>query len=213
MTEKLHQSLSSIMDAAGDDLELPRLLSAMQESPELERQMGDKWRRYHLAQGIMQGDLRGLPQAQAAQVDISTQVMQQLEMETMEAPSTPEVTQRSDKAQWFRGGALAASVALLVITGVQVFNASRDAVQPGSVPVATQQQPVQQEQAVRQQVAQPSGALNASDFNGPILQVSSSPRSPFAPEAFTGRSLVNYATGQQSRQEANTEHFSPAASR
>jgi len=211
MTEKLHQSLSSIMDAAGDDLELPRLLSAMQESPELEQQLGDKWRRYHLAQGIMQGDLRGLPQAQAAQVDISAQVMQQLETETMEAPSTPEVMPRSDKAQWFRGGALAASVALLVITGVQVFNASRDSVQPGSVPVATQQ-----EQPAQQQVAQPSEAVNASDFNGPVLQVSSSPRSPFAPEAFTGRSLVNYATGQQpqqSRQETSTEHFSPAASR
>lgn len=220
MTDKLHQSLSSIMDAAGDDLELPRLLNAMQSSPELEQQLGDKWRRYHLAQGIMQGDLRGVRQPQVAQMDISAKVMQQLEAEGIsqpdsgfsEATASPVATPRQEKAQWFRGGALAASVALLVITGVQVFNATRDGVQPGSsVPLASQQ-----EQPAPQQSAQSSKVTSSSsNFNGPLLQVSSSPSSPFAPQAFTGRSLVNFATGEQplqSRQEAARDNFSPVES-
>ncbi|MDR9467634.1 sigma-E factor negative regulatory protein [Marinospirillum sp.] len=211
MTEKLHQSLSSIMDAAGDDLELPRLLTAMQGSPELEQQLGDKWRRYHLVHGILQGDLRGVGHPEAAQVDISAKVMQQLEMEAEPSASTrPSVSHRSDKAQWFRGGALAASVALLVITGVQVFNASKEAVQPGSVPVANQQEQPEQE------TTQPANRARSESLNGPILQASSSPRSPFSPHAFTGRSLVNYATGEQlmqSRSEANADNFSPVENR
>ena len=219
MTEKLHQSLSSIMDAAGDDLELPRLLTAMQDSPELQQQLGDKWRRYHLARGIMQGDLRGVRHAQAAQVDISAKVMQQLETEgapqvdqtdAVASAASPGVSHRPDKAQWFRGGALAASVALLVITGVQVFNASKDAVQTGGVPVANQQ-----EQPDLQTV-QPVNTVRSGTLNGPVLQASSTPCSPFTPQVFTGRSLVNYATGEQimqSRSEVNADNFSPVENR
>ncbi|SFC02649.1 Anti sigma-E protein RseA, N-terminal domain [Marinospirillum celere] len=235
MTERLHQSLSSIMDAAGDDLELPRLLNSMQESPELGQQLGEKWRRYHLAQAILQGDLRGTEQIQAAQVDISDSVMQQLDLE-MDA-SAPQATenleetltevaafaqaandqpadskplkQRNDRYQWFRGSALAASVALLVITGVQVYNASRDVVQPGGVnTLATQQGDSQQQRQAAQSVS-----AAADDFRGPLLQASSSPSSPFSPHAFTGRSLVSYGTGVQplqSRQERTEQNFSPA---
>jgi len=210
MTEKLHQSLSSIMDGAGDDLELPRLLNAMQASPQLEKELGDKWRRYHLAQGVIQGDLRGSSQVEVARMDISTRVMQQLETETLAAAPQPKVESRSDKGQWFRGGALAASVALLVITGVQIFNASQDPSQPSAVPVASHQQ------SSPQSLSAPSDSRGASGFQGPVLPVSSPSRSPFAPEAFTGRSLVNYATGSQSLQsqeKPETEGFSPASSR
>ncbi|WP_114418466.1 sigma-E factor negative regulatory protein [Marinospirillum perlucidum] len=228
MTEKLHQSLSSIMDAAGDDLELPRLLNAMQASPELEEQLGEKWRRYHLAQGIMQGDLRGMTQPQFAQVDISARVMQELEAEASEdtpaeslaagpqltlaktdpataAASSDEDSKRtSEKMQWFRGGALAASVALLVVTGVQVFNASKEVVQPGGAPaMATQPaaHPAQELQTVRQELAPAQPA--------PWIQVSVS---PFEPQAFTGRSLVGYSQGQeplQSSSDVTREAFSP----
>lgn len=209
MTEQLHQSLSSVMDAAGDDLELPRLLKAMQASPELEQQLGEKWRRYHLVRGVIQGDLRGVSASNLASMDISSRVMQELESEQLEPAPQLSVEARSDKAQWFRGGALAASVALLVVTGVQIFNASHDPSQPTSPPVATHQQ-------AAPQLAQPAASPAAADFNGPVLQVSTPPRTPFSPEAFTGRSLVNYATGSQalqSQEPPESEAFSPARSR
>lgn len=135
MTEKLHQSLSAVMDAADDDLELPRLLNAMQSSSELQKELSEKWRRYHLVQGVMRGELRDLPHAEVAQVDLSARIMQQLALESgdqayehhFETPAlTPAETAPTrithDKGSWFRGAALAASVAVLAITGVQLIN-------------------------------------------------------------------------------------------
>lgn len=152
MTDKLHQSLSSIMDGAGDDLELPRLLNAMQESSSVSQDLSDKWRRYHLAQGVLRGELRGMQNPKVAQVDISAAVMQQLEDEnlfftdagaaselvfsqpldkTASLKAAPELKaaiseKRPERGQWLRGGALAASVALLVITGTQIYNLSQE---------------------------------------------------------------------------------------
>ena len=141
MTEKLHQSLSSIMDGAGDDLELPRLLSAMQASPDVNKELSDTWRRYHLAQGILRGELRGerptVANHTTAQLDISAAVMQQLELEDKPLNSVnvtatkakqrleDKAQQRPESGQWWRGAALAASVALLVITGTQIYNLSQ----------------------------------------------------------------------------------------
>ena len=177
MTEKLHQSLSSIMDGAGDDLELPRLLSAMQASPQVDKELGDKWRRYHLAQGILRSELREVKKPKIAQFDISAAVMQQLDDESLnftdagaaselypssvaeateltetaklaptaipaltteqhaKLPSSADIAspvektatfeKRQERWQWLRGGALAASVALLVITGTQIYNLSQ----------------------------------------------------------------------------------------
>ncbi|NLW05766.1 MAG: sigma-E factor negative regulatory protein [Pseudomonadaceae bacterium] len=170
MTEKLHQSLSSIMDGAGDDLELPRLLTAMQASPQIDKELSDKWRRYHLAQGILRSELREVKNPKVAQVDISAAVMQQLEDENLSftdagaaselnfssaarltptaltnlaskpalaaeqatkkasnLEKTAPIEKRHERGQWLRGGALAASVALLVITGTQIYNLSQDA--------------------------------------------------------------------------------------
>lgn len=170
MTEKLHQSLSSVMDGAGDDLELPRLLNAMQASPEVAQELSEKWRRYHLAQGILRGELRGLEHPQVAQVDLSAAVMEQLEQEAQPytdagaasdlgffqreatsgfavaeqpATATPTSEKRLDRGQWFRGSALAASVALLVITGVQIFNTGNEPGAASPAPVAVQQAPSQ----------------------------------------------------------------------
>lgn len=151
MTDKLHQSLSSIMDGAGDDLELPRLLNAMQESPSVSQELSDKWRRYHLAQGVLRGDLRSRQSSKTAQVDISAAVMQQLEDESIgftdagaaselnavsklqekfspigATNKQPVTEKRQERGQWLRGGALAASVALLVITGTQIYNLSHE---------------------------------------------------------------------------------------
>lgn len=151
MTDKLHQSLSSVMDGAGDDLELPRLLNVMQAASPEGQALSHKWRRYHLAQGVLRGELRGMQNPKAAQVDISAAVMQALEEEQLtnftdasaasELNSSPSVAQAAkpkaatpeaalsnkhqERGQWWRGGALAASVALLVITGTQIYNFSQ----------------------------------------------------------------------------------------
>ena len=199
MSENLHQSLSAIMDAADDDLELPRLLSALAASPEQEKALGEKWRRYHLAQGILRGDLRGQASLQLARTDLSSRVMQQLESEaavektviekTVEAGTKAEPAARavSERHQWFRGGALAASVALLVITGVQIFNAGKEAVHPSGSPSIVTRQPSPQQQEQQQATAAP---LVSSAGIKPVS-------SPFEPHAFTGRSLVSFATGEQ----------------
>lgn len=189
MSDNLHQSLSAVMDAADDDLELPRLLGAMATSPEQEKALGEKWQRYHLAQSILQGDLRGQDSLRLARSDLSERIMQELEAETnLSTAKEPALNQAaakpvSDRQQWFRGGALAASVALLVITGVQLFNAGKDVVQPASAPSMATQQTSPQQQQPRSPAFSPAGIERVS--------------SPFEPHAFTGRSLVNFAAGEQ----------------
>jgi sigma-E factor negative regulatory protein RseA len=49
MNDRLSESISALMDDAGDDLELRRLLSAMETDPALVR----KWHRYHLVSAIL----------------------------------------------------------------------------------------------------------------------------------------------------------------
>lgn len=199
MTEKLHQSLSSVMDGAGDDLELPRLLNAMQASSEVRQELSEKWRRYHLAQGILRGELRSLKQPQVAQIDLSAAIMEQLEQEEQvftdagaasdlgffqkeatsgfavapqAATTLPTSEKRLDRGQWFRGSALAASVALLVITGVQIFNMGKDPGAAAPVSVAAQPENIQ-----------------------PLtLPVSYSPSfSTQTPRTFSGFSVVNFS--------------------
>lgn len=136
MTEKLLQSLSSLLDSAGDDLDLPRLLNALQEDSTTSQQLSQKWRRYHLAQSVLRGELNSINTSPATRVDISAAVMQQLAAEdftttanSLQEPTTTAATANkapvaSTAWQWWRGSALAASVALLVITSVQLYNSS-----------------------------------------------------------------------------------------
>ncbi len=206
MTDKLHESLSSVMDAAADDLELPRLLSAMQTNEVLSKALRDKWRRYHLAQGVLRGDLRNMSDPVLARVDISAAVMARLEAETSaeevqpdlqvqtKAPTLAAVAgeaplKREDRHSWWRGGALAASVALLVITGVQIYNTSTDGPQPGasSTPMAAQPvtNPAQMAPRLVAEAPQPFARVSR-----PVSDT------PLSPQAFTGRSLVSFATSQ-----------------
>lgn len=211
MTEKLHQSLSSVMDGAGDDLELPRLLSAMQASSEVSQELSEKWRRYHLAQGILRGELRSLKHPQVAQMDISAAIMERLEQEEQvytdagaasdlgffqkeatsgyavtpaPAAASPTSEKRLDRGQWFRGSALAASVALLVITGVQIFNTGNE---PGAIaPVSV---------AVQPESIQP--------LTVPVSYSSNFSTQP--PRAFSGFSVVNFSADNTRQQPCEAE--------
>lgn len=217
MTDKLHQSLSSIMDGTGDDLELPRLLNAMQGSSLTSQALGEKWRRYHLAQGILRGELRGMKNPKTAQIDISAAVMQQLDdeslsftdagaaselnflavenhkttldtqpdtsllestklenpklkdLEAKDTPLKPVITteKRQERGQWLRGGALAASVALLVITGTQIYNFDQESdATSNSFAVQESTPPITNPTMQASQVASDCQAQSSANFSG-----------------------------------------------
>ncbi|WP_027850117.1 sigma-E factor negative regulatory protein [Marinospirillum insulare] len=232
MTDKLYQSLSSIMDGAGDDLELPRLLNAMQASSSTSQALSDKWRRYHLAQGVLRGELRGKQNPKTAQMDISAAVMQQLENESLnftdagaaselgfassqaeepisvvEPSKTATLPKNQDRGQWLRGGALAASVALLVITGTQIYNLSQEGESPANA-FATQEaappitSPLMQASQVASDCQNSSfSGVTAIDFPVEILQ-----RKPCSDKVQAYSPLVS---SPQSRQQS----FTPVSSR
>ena len=52
MTERLRESLSALMDDAADDLELARVIRAMDEDEEV----GATWSRYHLVSAVLRGN-------------------------------------------------------------------------------------------------------------------------------------------------------------
>jgi len=233
MTDKLHQSLSSIMDGAGDDLELPRLLNAMQASPSTGQELSGKWRRYHLAQGVLRGELRSLKNPKNAQVDISAAVMRRLDDESMnftDAGAASELNFASDQnealpltsvsntkiatdkhyefGQWLRGGALAASVALLVITGTQIYNQSQDNESPVNSFASQEATPpvtrplIQASQVASDCQTQIFSGVTAIDFPVEILQ-----RKPCSDKVQAYSPLVN---SPQSRQQ---QSFTPVSSR
>ncbi|HKM14999.1 MAG TPA: sigma-E factor negative regulatory protein [Marinospirillum sp.] len=211
MTEKLHQSLSSIMDGAGDDLELPRLLNTMQASPQINDELSAKWRRYHLAQGVLRSELRGTKHPKAAQFDISAAVMQQIDDEnlsctaanfTQESGHKPASGHKPESGQWWRGAALAASVALLVITGTQIYNINQES--EGSAPAFAVQEFVT---PMTRPIIETSHV--ASDCQSPLfsgvaiinLPIEMSQRKPCSNNIQTFSPLLN---AQQSKQQGIT---------
>lgn len=205
MTDKLHQSLSSIMDGAGDDLELPRLLNTMQASPQINDELSAKWRRYHLAQGVLRSELRGTKHPKAAQFDISAAVMQQIDDENLNfttANLTQESGHKPESGQWWRGAALAASVALLVITGTQIYNINQKS--EGSAPAFAAQDLVT---PMTRPIVEASHV--ASDCQSPLfsgvavinLPIEMSQRKPCSNNIQTFSPLLN---AQQSKQQGIT---------
>lgn len=144
MTDKLHQSISSLLDNQEDDLALPRLLQAMQADSTAAQELGETWRRFHLVQSVLKGEVRGHQAGTNLSVDISARVQAQLALEDTNTAnlSTTKLTAAANippttglTSQWLRGGALAASVALLVITGTQLYNSNQT---PTTLPTQAQ---------------------------------------------------------------------------
>lgn len=122
MSEQVRQSLSSLMDDEADDLDLPRLMRAVEASPEV----AQTWRRYHLAQAVLRREASSIDLSR----DISAGVMAALEDEetygqsaAVAATGQHSATRHPEWRQWMRSGALAASVAVAVVSGVQLYNA------------------------------------------------------------------------------------------
>lgn len=110
MNERINESLSALMDGEADELEIRRLLNQDEQ-----QQVFDKWSKYHLIGAV----LRDQP---ATTLDLSKGVRQALDGEPMDdvplAPNT-QVAQ-PNKLRWLMAsGAVAASVTLAVLVGVQ----------------------------------------------------------------------------------------------
>ncbi|MFC3283676.1 sigma-E factor negative regulatory protein [Litchfieldella rifensis] len=112
MNQNARESLSALMDNEGDELELRRVLKALDESPD----NAEAWRRYHLVRSLMRHD----PDIDVG-TDLSAGIMARLQDEPL--PEMEKVSIKRQGAFSFAGSAaIAAAVSLMVITGVQVYN-------------------------------------------------------------------------------------------
>ncbi|MBT6115950.1 MAG: sigma-E factor negative regulatory protein [Porticoccaceae bacterium] len=115
--ERLDQSLSALMDGEATDMELHRLLKEVSERSELR----DKWKRYHMVSSALKGDAAITP------IDYSAAIS---------AAIDEEPSHRQSVLAGFVGSAgrfaIAASVALVAVLGVQQLNSPLDSVAPVS---------------------------------------------------------------------------------
>ena len=141
MTERLHESLSALMDGEADELEVRRIL-AHSNSEEIDA----VWSRYHLAQSSHQLEEPVL------HLDISKRVSVAITEESLQQPSQTAINTPRKAVSWLKplsGFAVAASVAAAVVVGVRGYeNAS-----PGLLP-----QDVTQTQQIASSRAYPVGA-------------------------------------------------------
>jgi len=126
MSDQFSDTLSALVDGEASEFEMRRLLATLDEQAEL----GSKWRRYHLVRSALRGE------RDTAIVDISAEVMAQVNSVAVDAESQLAVSESIDHAdvQPHKGNssrywkplasmATAASVTAAVILGVQGFNA------------------------------------------------------------------------------------------
>ncbi|EAS46859.1 hypothetical protein GB2207_04502 [gamma proteobacterium HTCC2207] len=115
--ERLDQSLSALMDGEATDMELHRLLKEVSEGSELR----DKWKRYHMVSSALKGDAAITP------IDYSAAISAAIDEES---------SHRQSVLAGFVGSAgrfaIAASVALVAVLGVQQLNSPLDSVAPVS---------------------------------------------------------------------------------
>ena len=111
--ERLDQSLSAFMDGEASDMEMHRLLKEVSEDTELR----NKWKRYHMASSALKGD------PAIASIDYSSAIAAAIEQEP---------AHRQGGLAVFAGSAgrfaIAASVALVAVFGVQQLNSPLDTV-------------------------------------------------------------------------------------
>ncbi len=104
MNERLRESMSAMLDGEANELEIQRVIKALDDNPELR----ETWRRYQLARDSLAG-------AQFAQVDISGRVR-----DALEAPGAiPSVSIGQRMLRPLASFAVAASVAATVVVGGQ----------------------------------------------------------------------------------------------
>ena len=111
MTEKLHESLSALMDNESDDLELRRLLKALDDQEQDSDELKAKWQRYHVLSASLKQEIHS-----SASCNILPGIQEALENEA--APSAnPIIHSRflQPVLKTLGQGAVAASMALAVL--------------------------------------------------------------------------------------------------
>ncbi len=116
MSQNARESLSALMDNEGDELELRRVLTSLDDSPDA----AETWRRYHLMRSLMRRE----PEVDVA-TDLSAGIMARLQDEPLPRVEAGEPPGRP--LSLARGAGIAAAVSLMVISGVQFYNGSLDA--------------------------------------------------------------------------------------
>ncbi|WP_277810972.1 sigma-E factor negative regulatory protein [Chromohalobacter canadensis] len=122
MNQNVRESLSALMDNEGDELEVRRVMRSLQDAPE----DAETWRRYHLARSMMQRD-RGVD----VSADLSAGIMARLADEPGSQEAVTSGSRRAVPLSFAGSAAVAAAVSLMVITGVQVYNANSPSGVPG----------------------------------------------------------------------------------
>jgi len=105
--ERLEQSLSALMDGEATEMETHRLLKAVAEDPQLR----DRWKRYHMASATIKGE------PATTSIDYSAAISAAIDQEPAHRRSG--LTVFAGSAGRF---AIAASVALIAVFGVQQLN-------------------------------------------------------------------------------------------
>lgn len=142
MTERLRESLSALMDDEADDLELGRVLRAMEAGDD---EVRETWSRYQLVSAVMSG----LPMT-------ASEPAAPLAVELDEPDTGPAAvaagSHRSHRGRNWTSFAAAATVTLAVVLGWQWQDAPVEA--PGTASTATSSSRV---------MSDPRGILNAAD--------------------------------------------------
>ena len=150
MNERINESLSALMDGEADELEIRRLLNQLEQDDELHA----KWHRYQLLGAVMRGE-------PVTTVDLSQGIRQALDGEPMDDLSQTAVpVVAASRLRWLASGAVAASVMLAVLVGVQWQQVQSSAVAPLAhqapvqEPVLVAQAPLSAEQQAQLEEAQ-----------------------------------------------------------
>jgi len=124
--EALHESLSAVMDNEADELELRRVLNAVDDA-----EVRDKWARYQLARAVMHKELL------EPRLDIAAAVSAALAEEPAHHVTPPQAVAK----RWRLLGrvAIAASVTVAVLAGVRFYN--QDGLGEGTPQLAQQAVP------------------------------------------------------------------------
>jgi len=130
--ERLAESLSALMDGESTEFETHRILKEVGSNSSVTDSARRKWQRYHMASSVMSGD-------PVAKIDFSAAIAAAIEAEDRH---------RINPLRQFAGTAgrfaIAASVAMVAVLGVQQFNnvapSNLDAVQFSEVAVDEAQQ-------------------------------------------------------------------------
>lgn len=116
MNDRMKESLSALVDAQADELEIRRLLNESEHSPEVY----EHWQRY-----LMIGEVLRDESTAAFDVDISQGIRQALDGEPMDDLSAPKMAQpNKDTNHWMRWlslGSSAAAITLAVFMGISLY--------------------------------------------------------------------------------------------